>query len=274
MPAPRVLVTRPAAAAAAWVAQLARHGIAADALPLIEIRPEPLAGALAQARQRLPSYAAVMFVSGNAVTALLGDKSGSDHIYLEQKSAAAPANQAQAAIETRAWSPGPGTTQALLAAGWPRARIDEPAFDAAQFDSEALWAQVAPQVRAGLRVLIVRGGDAAGRLAGRDWLARRLQQAGAQVDQLLAYRRAAPLLAPAAQARALAAAGDGTLWLFSSSEAVTNLRQCLPAADWRGARALATHPRIAQAARDAGFGAVANTRPALADVVASIESLA
>ena len=175
MPAPRVLVTRPAAAAAAWVAQLARHGIAADALPLIEIRPEPLAGALAQARQRLPSYAAVMFVSGNAVTALLGDKSGSDHIYLEQKSAAAPANQAQAAIETRAWSPGPGTTQALLAAGWPRARIDEPAFDAAQFDSEALWAQVAPQVRAGLRVLIVRGGDAAGRLAGRDWLAQRLQ---------------------------------------------------------------------------------------------------
>ena len=279
MPAPRVLVTRPAAAAAAWVAQLARHGIAAEALPLIEITPEPLTGALAQARRQLASYAAVMFVSGNAVTSLLGsdhiyDKSGSDHNYFEQNSAAAPTDQAQAAIETRAWSPGPGTTQALLAAGWPRARIDAPAADAAQFDSEALWAQVAPQVRAGLRVLIVRGGDAAGRLAGRDWLARRLQQAGAQVDQLLAYRRAAPLLAPAAQARALAAAGDGTLWLFSSSEAVTNLRQCLPAADWRGARALATHPRIAQAAREAGFGAVADTRPALADVVASIESLA
>lgn len=270
MPVPRVLVTRPAHDAAAWVQRLTGHGIAAEALPLIEITPEPPTGALAQARQRLGDYAAVMFVSGNAVTALLG----SDPDFFEWNRPLAGIGSAQAAIETRAWSPGPGTTQALIRAGWPPARIDQPAPDAAQFDSEALWAQVAPQVRAGLRVLIVRGGDAAGRLAGRDWLARRLQQAGAQVDQVLAYRRAAPVLAPAARARALTAAADGTLWLFSSSEAVANLRQCLPGADWRGARALATHPRIAQAARDAGFGTVHDTRPALADVVASIESLA
>ena len=270
MPAPRVLVTRPAEAAAAWVARLARHGIAAEALPLIQITPEPASGAIAQARQHLQRYAAVMFVSGNAVTALLGP----DSIDFKRNSAASPVHQAQEAIETRAWSPGPGTTQALAAAGWPRARIDEPAVDAAQFDSEALWAQVAPQVRAGLRVLIVRGGDAAGRLAGRDWLALRLQQAGVQVDQVLAYRRAAPVLGTAQRARALAAASDGTLWLFSSSEAVANLRHGLPAVDWRAARALATHPRIAQAARDAGFGTVQDTRPALADVVASIESLA
>jgi uroporphyrinogen-III synthase len=35
---------------------------------------------------------------------------------------------------------------------------------------------------------------------------------------------------------------------------------------------VATHPRIAQAARDAGFGAVLEARPTLDDVVASIES--
>lgn len=278
MPAPRVLVTRPAEAAAAWVAQLAQHGIAAEALPLIQITLEPPTGPLAQARQHLGDYAAVMFVSGNAVSALLGSdpikKLGSDHIYFEEKPALARAGQAREALETRAWSPGPGTTQALVAAGWPPARIDEPAFDASQFDSESLWARVTPQVRAGTRVLIVRGGDAAGRLAGRDWLAQRLQQAGAQVDQLLAYRRAAPALTAAQRERATTAATDGTLWLFSSSEAIANLRQCLPVADWRGARALATHPRIAQAARDAGFGAVRDTRPALADVVASIESRA
>ncbi|MGE3348297.1 MAG: uroporphyrinogen-III synthase, partial [Ramlibacter sp.] len=40
------------------------------------------------------------------------------------------------------------------------------------------------------------------------------------------------------------------------------------------ARAVATHPRIAQAAREAGFGVVCESRPALADVVASIESFA
>lgn len=72
MPVPRVLVTRPAHDAAAWVQRLTEHGIAAEALPLIEITPEPPTGALAQARQRLGDYAAVMFVSGNAVTALLG----------------------------------------------------------------------------------------------------------------------------------------------------------------------------------------------------------
>ena len=278
MPAPRVLVTRPAEAAAVWVAQLARHGIAAEALPLIQITPEPPTGALTQARQHLGDYAAVMFVSGNAVTALLGSdpikKLGSDHICSDEKPALARFGQAREALETRAWSPGPGTTQALVAAGWPPAHIDEPAADAPQFDSEALWARVAPQVRAGTRVLIVRGGDALGRLAGRDWLARRLQQAGARVDQLLAYRRAAPVLTTAQRERATAAASDGTLWLFSSSEAIANLCQCLPAVDWRAARALATHPRIAQAARDAGFGAVQDTRPALADVVASIESRA
>ena len=47
----------------------------------------------------------------------------------------------------------------------------------------------------------------------------------------------------------------------------------LPDQDWGQARALVTHPRIAQAARAAGFGSVQECRPALADVVASIESL-
>ena len=37
-------------------------------------------------------------------------------------------------------------------------------------------------------------------------------------------------------------------------------------------RALATHPRIAQAARDAGFSVVSESRPGMDDLVASIES--
>jgi uroporphyrinogen-III synthase len=64
------------------------------------------------------------------------------------------------------------------------------------------------------------------------------------------------------------------VWLFSSSEAVANLRALLPDQSWQQARAVATHPRIAQAARDAGFAVVCESRPALADVVASIESFA
>lgn len=260
-PAPRVLVTRPAHGAFEWVRQLGAAGIAAEALPLIEIASEPLAGALLQARQQLQTYDVAMFVSGNAVTG-----------FFQSNRAAALASQSLAAMDTRAWSPGPGTTEALQAAGWPLPRIDAPAADAGQFDSESLWAQVAPQVRPGLRVLIVRGGDAAGRVAGRDWLLRQLQAAGARVDQVVAYRRVAPELTPTQRARAVAAASDGSAWLFSSREAVDNLRQNLPDVDWRAARAWATHPRIAQAAQDAGFGHVQQTRPALADVVASIKS--
>jgi uroporphyrinogen-III synthase len=185
-----------------------------------------------------------------------------------------PADQALAAIETRAWTTGPGTTGAVLACGWPPERLDAPPTGPAQFDSEALWARVQPQIHPGLRVLIVRGGDAHGRLAGRPWLAGQLQAAGAHVGQVVAYRRVAPRLDDAQRALATAAAQDGSGWLFSSSEAVANLRAALPALAWAGALALATHPRIAQAAREAGFGAVRTVAPSVEAVAASIESQA
>ena len=263
VPLPRVLVTRPAPEAARWAAELSARGIAAEPLALIDIVPEPMQGELAEARARLGQWHAAMFVSGNAVSG-----------FFQQNEALAPLHQAQEAIETRAWSPGPGTTAALLQAGWPAARIDAPAHDAPQFDSESLWARVAPQARAGTRVLIVRGGGADGVAAGRDWLVAQLAAAGAQVDQVAAYRRLPPQLSAAQQAHARAAAADGALWLFSSSEAITNLCQCLPGTDWSAARALVTHPRIGDAARAAGFGAVHDTRPTLEAVAASIESLA
>ncbi|QTD43887.1 uroporphyrinogen-III synthase [Ottowia testudinis] len=259
---PHVLVTRPAPEAARWAAELTALGIAAEPLALIDIVPEPLQGALAEARARLHEWHAAMFVSGNAVSG-----------FCQENSALAPVHQALEAIKTRAWSPGPGTTAALGQAGWPAARIDAPAHDAPQFDSESLWARVAPQARTGTRVLIVRGASSDGVAAGRDWLVAQLTAAGALVDQVAAYRRLAPTLSAAQRARARAAASDGTLWLFSSSEAITNLRQCLPDVDWRAARALVTHPRIGDAARAAGFGAVQGTRPTLAAVVASIESM-
>lgn len=256
--APRLLVTRPARDAATWVRDFTARGVAAEALPLIEIVTEPMAGPLCAAREQLGTYAAAMFVSGNAVAGLLQPDG----------------RPALDAIDTRAWSPGPGTTAALLRAGWPAARIDGPAAHAAQFDSEALWACVGAQVQAGARVLVVRGADAEGRLAGRDWLVRQLQAAGAVVEQVAAYRRSPARLDASQRARALAAAGDGSWWLFSSSESVQNLAQALPGTDWGAARALVTHPRIAQAARRHGFGRVQETRPALPDVLASIESLA
>ena len=273
MPSPRVIVTRPAREAAHWAALLGARGVNAVALPLIAVGPCPDAAArqaLAAARSHLSQYRALMFVSGNAVVHFFD--SGSNWPL-------AHAIQAQAAIKTRAWAPGPGTVRALEQVGVPRTAIDGPAPDAPQFDSEALWSQVAAQIQPGDRVLIVRGRSATPQGAheseqgsGRDWLARQIEAAGGQVDFVVAYQRGAPQWTGAEVALAQQAAQDGSLWLLSSSEAVAHLAEALPGQHWGAARALATHPRIAAAARAAGFGSVRECRPALEDVVASIES--
>ncbi|MBY0455582.1 MAG: uroporphyrinogen-III synthase [Burkholderiaceae bacterium] len=269
MPAPRVLVTRPEREALHWVAALQARGIAAQALPLMAITAPADTSALHAARQRLAGYDAVMVVSGNAA----------QHFF-ESNTALALAPQAPVAIKTRVWVPGPGTAKTLQTLGVDAARIDQPAADALQFDSEALWAQVRGQIRPGMRVLIVRGTESDADTApsapnagtGRDWLACQLQAAGAQVDFVVAYVRGAPLWTPAQRALAQQASSDASLWLLSSSQALAHLCAALPGQCWAQARALVTHPRIAQAARAAGFGWVKECRPALTEVVASIES--
>lgn len=231
-----LIVTRPEPAAGEWVRELRAHGIAAQALPLIETAPAPDAAALQQARQTLAQQDAVMFVSGQAVQHFL-------------------ASGVAAAPETAAWVTGEGTAAALQRAGWPAARIVQPAPDAPQRDSEALWAQVESDVQAGRvrRVLIVRGGDVAGRVQGRDWLAARLRACGVQVQEVVAYVRRAPHWGETQRAEAARLTDGGALWLFASSQALAHLQQLLPQQDWSRAAALATHPRIAEAARAAGF---------------------
>jgi uroporphyrinogen-III synthase len=267
----RIIVTRVQPQAQQWVAQLQQLGFDAQALPLIEVRAVADAALLQAAWRGLPNYAAVMFVSRAAV----------DFFFKENRPLAL-VNKGLDAIKNRYWATGPGTTQALLAQGLVAAQIDSPSEQAGQFDSEALWAGVQSQIKPGDRVLIVRGdsagdGPQAGVMrpgVGRDWLAEQLTQAGARVSFVVAYRRGPPLWSAAEQAFAAASASEGALWLFSSSEAVAHLKDLLPGQGWAFARALATHPRIADAARLQGFGQVAVTRPALTDVVASIKSLA
>ena len=264
MSTPSVIVTRPATEEKPSVAALQQRGIAARALPLIGIGPAPDTAALHAVRQRITDYRAVMLVSGNAA----------QHFF-DTNTALALAEQALVAIKTRVWSPGPGTAQTLQRLGIAAAGIDCPAHDAVQFDSEALWAQVQAQITAGDRVLIVRGAeaDAPAHGSGRDWLAQQIQAAAGQVEFVVAYTRSAPQFTPAQSTQAQQAAGDGSLWLLSSSQALAHLCAALPGQDWRSARALATHPRIAQAAQAAGFGAVHECRPALEDVALAIERL-
>ncbi len=254
-----LIVTRPAREAQAWVQALQAAGHQAHALPLIEVGDSPQPERLAHCRSHLDRFDALMFVSAQAV----------DRFW------AAPGLPANAPDGPRCWAPGPGTARALQMAGVPAARIDAPAEDAPQFDSEALWARVQGQVCPGHRLLVVHGVSADGH-AGRDWLARQCEGAGGQVERCVAYRRQVPsswpgLLSTAGAALPLSA--PSAWWLFSSSEAVANLAQLEPGADWSAAQALVTHPRIAAAAQALGFGRIVQTRPALPDVLQTLESV-
>ncbi len=270
-PYPVALITRPEPEASDWVQALQARGLLASAFALIEIGPAPDAAQLQLAQTRLLDYRAVMVVSGNAA-----------RHFFKQKTALALIQQAQEAIKTRVWAPGPGTAATLRSLGVPAEQIDQPVANAAQFDSESLWQQVGPSVQPGDRILIVRGSEASdarnsGEIAsvgaGRDWLSAKIRSAGGEVDYIAAYTRAAPAFTDAQLNAARAAAQSGACWVLSSAQALGHLLHALPGQSWSNARALATHPRIAQAAHAAGFGTVAQCRPALADVAAALGSI-
>lgn len=278
----RVIVTRPAPDAALWVQQLTQAGMAAEAFSLIEIAPVNGAAdvqALQTAWQALDAYAACMFVSGHAVEHFFKRNTAFAHAGYsgEATNNIAIGDLRRISPGLRFMAPGPGTVAALRAAGVPAAQIDAPAADAAQFDSEALWQVIGPRDWRGRKVLIVRGQSAGaeGVTSGRDWMVRQWQDAGASVDFVGVYQRRTPRLTEAQIERARIASADGSVWLFSSSEAVANLvgLTALQGVDWRRARAVATHPRIAQAVRAAGWGVVVTSRPALADIGQALGSI-
>ena len=249
----KVLVTRPEAQASGWVQRLRERAFDASALPLIGIAPPADPAPVIAAWDHLADYRLAVFVSPNAAEQFFA---------LRQSDALWPDT-------TLAGSTGPGTSLALHGFGVPSASLVAPAADAPQFDSEALWALLAPMPWRDRGVLIVRGDG------GRDWLADTLRAQGAQVTPLCAYHRVAPSFTAAQRSQLGAALAQPAahVWLFSSSEAIAALVAAAPGTAWAAARAIATHPRIADTARDAGFGEVKLARPELEAVVACLQSL-
>lgn len=265
----RVIVTRPTNEARQWVDAFSEGGFDAIALPLIGVLPPPDPAAVVAAWERLRTFDAVMFVSGNAV----------DHFFA-LKPASALEFADEGAIKPRAFVTGPGSLLALKRAQVDGSLIDMPDREAGQFDSEALWAVVSHRVHAGYRVLVVRGtgttalADHGGNGDGRDWFADQVRAAGGVVEFVVSYQRRPPVLVASELAMVRDAAVDGSVWLFSSSEAIGNLVAACPDQLWTRAKAVVTHSRIAQAARNAGFSVVCESRPTLAALMASIESIA
>lgn len=257
-----LVVTRPQPDATLWVQQLQAQGIASEALPLLEIGPSYHPAAVAAVRtalHQLARYQALMFVSSNAVRYFFKQLR---ELHLEVPPS------------VLFWSPGPGTSKALLCEGISPLALIQPAQNALQFDSESLWAQAQHHVHAGDAVLIVRGGDgsqASGQ--GRQWLTEQLQAHGVHVDFAPVYERQAPVASNQLLDRIQLLRDHKALWLFSSSECLQHLVRYNSAWSWQGHTALATHPRIAQQAQLAGFGRVVETLPTVQGITASIKSL-
>jgi uroporphyrinogen-III synthase len=266
----RLIVTRPAEQATAWLKVLRDMGHDAVALPLIEIAPvesEDDSQALELAWGRLKSFDALMFVSSSAAQA-----------FFKPNRPFAGVESAHRAIELivneypniRLWATGQGTVASLRALGIPAHRIDAPDAQAGQFDSEALWQIVQSQVHSASRVLILRGRDVGMFDSSRDWLAQQIMANGGVAQKLVVYERRAPRwnLAQTAQCRAWLR--DGSIWLLSSTQALRNLPAGL---DTSQGICICTHERISQAAKARGFAVVCTSRPTLQDVAASIKSL-
>lgn len=252
----RLLVTRPQPQADAWVARLREHAVDAVALPLLAIDAVVDLSELHTAWHDLPRYALVMFVSPNAVS----------HFF-----AARPAEVAARGwpAGTRAGATGPGTSQALQMAGVPAALCVAPAATAALYDSAALWAQLQAEDWDQREVLVLRGDG------GREEFAALMRAAGAAVHFTQAYQRgvARPSVSERALLETAIAQPAMHLWWLSSAEAVGYLPQLAPGADWGPALALASHPRIAERARNVGFGHVFEASPTLACVLAALRQI-
>ncbi len=245
-----VVITRPAGQSDTLATLLRARALAPLDFPLIAIAPVRDGAPLREALGALDRYALVVFVSPNAIDRAFDCYSAISSIWPH----ALPIGVV-----------GPASVAALARHGVtaPDHRVISPAGTAdeepARFDSESLYAALEKTLGenafAGKRVLIVRGDG------GREWLADRLREAGAEVETVAAYRRIVPeppIGAWTAVHRLLEGAPHA--WLVTSSEGVRNLdelaREHLTAGEiveLRHAHLVAPHPRIAETARSLGF---------------------
>lgn len=264
-PRPCVILTRPAGQSETLATALQASGIDVLTFPLLDIAPQTEAGLLAvldDALAHLPAYALVIFVSPNAVVHALRR---CKHAWPEQVPVAVV---------------GPGSAAALADAGIapPRYRvIIPPDGPQAQFDSEALLAQLDLTSFAGRRVLLVRGDG------GRELLSDTLRAHGVQLDVVSAYTRQAPSL----DAAAWQALDDVLMhsapcaWVLTSSEATRHLAALMAShcdvmmrTRAYAAPCFTSHARIADAARAAGFDRITQCAAGDDNLFAALQSWA
>lgn len=233
---PPVVITRPRAQAEPLARRVTALGREAIVFPLLEIHSLPDQAPLRAALRDPAAYAVVAFVSPNAIDATFTAVNG----WPSQVTIAVMGEGSRAALARH------GVTPA-------NACIVSP-HDPARTDSETLLQALDLDALRGRRVLIVRGES------GRELLADGLRAAGVQVEQVAAYRRAAPALDARARACLLALLQRKADWLITSSEALRELmRMVRDVAGDAGVvkmqqqYLIVPHARIEETARQLGF---------------------
>jgi uroporphyrinogen-III synthase len=252
-----IVVTRPAEAGERLVRALRARGHDAHAWPAFELGPAPDPERARQTLARLADFDLAILVSPAAVSAIAA-------LGLE----AWPAGTALGAV---------GSATAAAALAWmPAARGQLVAPEsAAASGSEAFWDAWRRSGRVARRVLVLRAEQ------GREWLAERFAQAGAEVETLAVYSRRERSLGRAEHERVERAIAAHTpfVGVFSSTETVDVLERqltaCPGALDWMHAgTALAMHERIRARLLEVGYRRVELSSADDDAVVARLESLA
>ena len=269
-----VIITRPLLQEAVHPLEsaLKSEGFGLHHWPLIDTTA-PLDSALVlQAWHSIDQYQAVMFVSPQAV----------QHFFAHRPSLSK--------LVPECWATGPGTREALIREGVEFSHVQIPDETIGLWDTDQLWIQVQHRIKAGARVLVVRGGQAQNHPSastpevqgagaetedagvGRAYLAQQLRVQGVEVQFVVAYLRGAPNWDESQKGLAKKALTDGSVWLFTSSQAAQHLLSLLPGFEFSRAKALATHERIAKQLELLGFGVVVRSRPQTEDLLASLKS--
>jgi uroporphyrinogen-III synthase len=231
-----IVITRPAAQAAALAQQITARGRQPLIFPLLEILPLRDSAPLQAVLSQLDTYALVVFVSPNAIDAAF------QHI-------------AGWPLQIPIGIVGEGSRAALARHGLTarNATIFSPP-DPAKTDSEGLLLALDLKALRGRQVLLVRGES------GREFFADSLLAAGIKVQAVAAYRRQAPALDDALKVRLQQLLDTENDWILTSSEALRHLMDLVQAlesgtgvAKIQQQKLLVPHARIAETAHALGF---------------------
>lgn len=244
-----LLITRPVMPASRTAARVAALGATPYVFPTTIIEPPADSAPLVTALADLPNCYAAIFVSPSAA---------------EMTLAPFGAVPRKLPAGLHVYAPGPGTAEELSARGVEMVEIPQ-----SSFDSDGLLALPSLQAAAvkGRRIVIFRGDD------GRELLREALTARGATVNAVTAYHRRAPNTPPTGLLELLRG-GQLNALSAMSSDAISHLVPLVPEGE-RAARLFAlplyaSHPRIAETARKAGFRQVIETAAGDAGLIATL----